>query len=221
MTSSRSYLRRTSGRSAAAAGRARRDTRAGCGPICFPARRISRSRSICVAVHCLGGAAAGAVFSDRRGVVRCRSRGLSGFAGIARSGRLLGVRAGLVFVLCLRLLSARTSAGASICSSSLWLSGSHGCCGCRRRAATLARCISSSCCRCCRSCCCTAPRCSASWWCRLRPWGGILVTVVVADDRHGVLAAARHSAGIGATLRTAGRQWAVGRRSSNSCAACR
>ena len=85
-------------------------------------------------------------------------RGLRRFARAAQSGRLLGVRAGLVFLFRLWLLSARR---ALACRCVLRRAGVRlraGCCGCERRAAISARSISSSRCRSSRTCCCTARR---------------------------------------------------------------
>ena len=98
----------------------------------------------------------------------------------AASGRLLGVRARLVLLFRLRLLSDRRAlAGRSVLSA---LGVRHRLAGVavERRAATSARSISSSCCRSCRSCCCTARRLSGLRVVPTALWGGILVTIVVA-----------------------------------------
>ena len=62
---------------------------------------------VCVAFHRLGGAAIAAVFRVRRGVVGLRPRGLPRHAATSATGRLLGLRARLVFLFRLRLLSDR------------------------------------------------------------------------------------------------------------------
>ncbi len=157
----------------------------------------------------LASAAAGSLFSDRRGVVGNRSRRLPRFAGASESGRLLGVHPRLVLLFRLWLLSARRTLARRrvLC-----------CSGVRRRVAVAAvdaaprprrvvffHRLADPVLR-------AAARRAADRACRR-------ADVAVGrhprdrrggDHRHRVLAAARHSAGARTALRAAGGQSGFG-----------